>query len=127
MKSLAVQTAKATEDISAQILAVQGATNDTVKVFGHIAQRMHDIEERASTVAAAIAEQNAATAKIAVNVSSAANGTNLAVAVLDTAISANAQTRTAAQIVLDTAEAVEMAVGDLRSKIEKFLVSVAAL
>jgi methyl-accepting chemotaxis protein len=126
VKSLAVQTTKAAEEIASQIMAVQGATNETVQTIRHIAERMHDIEHRSASVAAAVTEQNAATAEIARNVTSAARGTNRAVSVLDDAIKATAESRTSAQTVLTTAEAVEAAVRDLRSKIESFLEKVAA-
>jgi methyl-accepting chemotaxis protein len=126
VKSLAVQTAKATQAIAKQILAVQGATNDTVEVIRHIAQRMHEVEHRTTAVAAAVEEQNSATVEIAHNVTSAAKGTNQAVVVLDAAINATAETRNAAQTVLGTAEEVEIAVSDLRSKVESFLKQVAA-
>ncbi|HXF89836.1 MAG TPA: PAS-domain containing protein [Xanthobacteraceae bacterium] len=126
VKSLAVQTAKATEEIASRILAVQAATNDTVAVIRQIADQMKDIEHRASSVAAAVEEQNAATGQIAENVTSAAQGTNQTVAVLDAVIHAAAETRAAAETVLGTAEAVESAIGTLRAKIEQFLVQVAA-
>jgi methyl-accepting chemotaxis protein len=126
VKSLAVQTAKATQEIASRILAVQAATNDTVAVIRHIADQMKDIEHRASAVAAAVEEQNAATGQIAENVTSAAHGTNQTVAVLDAVILAAAETRAAAETVLGTAEAVESAIGTLRAKIEQFLVQVAA-
>jgi len=125
VKSLAVQTAKATEAIAGQILAVQGATNDTVDAIHRITQRMDDVEHRAATVAAAVEEQNAATAEIAQGVTSAARGTSQAVAVLDSAIMATDETRTAVQTVLSNAESVEAAVHELRSKIETFLKQVA--
>jgi methyl-accepting chemotaxis protein len=126
VKSLAVQTAKATEEIASRILAVQAATNDTVAVIRHIADQMQDMEQRASAVAAAVEEQNSATRQIAENVTSAAHGTNQTVAVLDAVIHAAAETRAAAETVLGTAEAVENAIGSLRAKIEQFLVRVAA-
>lgn len=126
VKSLAVQTAKATEEIASRIRAVQAATNDTVAVIRQIADQMKDIEHRASAVAAAVEQQNAATGQIAENVTSAVQGTNQTVAVLDAVIQAAAETRVAAETVLGTAEAVESAIGTLRAKIEQFLVRVAA-
>jgi methyl-accepting chemotaxis protein len=126
VKTLAVQTAKATEEIASRILAVQGATGDTVAVIRRIADHMRDIEQRASAVAAAVEEQNAATGQIARNVASAATGTGETVTVLDAVIDAAAQTRAAAQTVLGTADRVEIAIADLRSKVENFLVRVTA-
>ena len=71
VKSLAVQTAKATEDIAAQILAVQGSTESAVAAIGSIAARMHEISEYTSAVAASVEQQNAATGEISHNVTSA--------------------------------------------------------
>ena len=75
VKSLAVQTAKATEDIAAQILAVQGSTTSAVEAIRSIAGRMKEISTYTSAVAASIEQQNAATGEISQNVEGAALGT----------------------------------------------------
>jgi len=75
VKSLANQTAKATEGITSQVAAIQGSTGeavDTIKGIGEIIQQMAEI---ANSVAAAVKEQGAATAEIARNVQQAATGT----------------------------------------------------
>jgi hypothetical protein len=72
VKSLAVQTAKATEAIIGQILAVQGSTSSAVDSIRRITQRMHEIQHYASGVAASIEQQSAATSNISSNVASAA-------------------------------------------------------
>ena len=75
VKSLANQTAKATEGITSQVAAIQGSTGeavDTIKGIGQIIQQMAEI---ANSVAAAVKEQGAATAEIARNVQQAATGT----------------------------------------------------
>ena len=76
VKSLAVQTAKATEDISSQILEVQNSTGKAVEAIGRIASRMQEIEEFTSAVAASVQQQNAATSEISRNVTGAADGAN---------------------------------------------------
>src|SRR5450759_1718903 len=82
VKSLAMQTAKATEDISSQILEVQNSTDKAVEAIGRIAHRMQEIDTYTSAVAASVQQQSAATGEIAHNVTSAAGGTKLIVMVL---------------------------------------------
>ena len=75
VKSLATQTAKATEGITAQVAAIQGSTReavDTIKGIGEIIDHMSEI---ATSVASAVEEQGAATAEIARNIQEAAAGT----------------------------------------------------
>ena len=69
VKSLANQTGKATDDISAQIAAVQGATAQAVESVRVIADSVQSIEGLSAAIAAAIEEQTATTAEIARNVS----------------------------------------------------------
>ncbi len=125
VKSLAVQTAKATEEISAQILAVQASTGNAVDAIHGIATRMQDIERNAAAVAAAVEQQNAATAEISHNVAGAAAGTSDVVAVLDQVSGAAAETRRAAETVLGASQTVEDAVSNLRQELESFLFKVA--
>ena len=79
VKSLAVQTAKATEDISSQILEVQNSTDKAVEAIGRIVHRMQEIDQYTSAVAASVQQQNAATSEISQNVTSAADGAKLIV------------------------------------------------
>jgi methyl-accepting chemotaxis protein len=125
VKSLAVQTAKATEDISGQILSVQASTGGAVEAIHRITNRMLEIDRYASVVAAAITQQNAATSEISHNVASAARGTQDFVSVLDQVASAATETRHSAHIVLGASEAVGSAVSNLRAEVENFLRQVA--
>ncbi|QCG98421.1 HAMP domain-containing protein [Azospirillum sp. TSA2s] len=76
VKQLASQTAKATEDITAKVAEIQLATDHTVRAIGGIGTIVTHIEENISAVAAAVEEQNAATAEIGRNVRQAADGTD---------------------------------------------------
>jgi PAS domain S-box-containing protein len=125
VKSLAVQTAKATEEIASHILAVQNSTSGAVEAIQHIASRMREINQYTAGVASAIEEQNAATSEISHNVVSAAQGTNDVVAVLDEMAGAATETRESAEVVLSASETVEAAVSQLRSEVETFLTKVA--
>ena len=75
VKSLASQTAKATEDIGGQVAAIQEATNQAVEAIQGIDKTIGQISEIAATIAASVDEQNAATKEIAENVQQAASGT----------------------------------------------------
>jgi methyl-accepting chemotaxis protein len=75
VKSLANQTAKATEGITSQVAAIQGSTGEAVETIKGIGQIIQQMAEIANSVAAAVKEQGAATAEIARNVQQAATGT----------------------------------------------------
>jgi methyl-accepting chemotaxis protein len=125
VKSLAVQTAKATEDIAKQILAVQGSTGSAVEAIRSISERMREISTYASAVALSVGQQNSATGEISHNVASAARGTNMVVSVLGEVAGAATATRTSAETVLAASQSVETAVGKLRTEVESFLGKVA--
>jgi methyl-accepting chemotaxis protein len=75
VKSLANQTAKATDEIGGQIGAIQWATEEAVAAIGGIAEVIAELDEIAAAIAAAVEEQGAATQEIARNVQEAAKGT----------------------------------------------------
>jgi methyl-accepting chemotaxis protein len=125
VKSLAVQTAKATEDISSQILAVQSSTDKAVDSIGRISQRMGEIDAYTSSVAESVREQNVATGEISQNVAGAAEGAKLVVTVLSEVAGATAKTQQAARTVLAASQSVAEAAANLRSEVEGFLTKVA--
>jgi methyl-accepting chemotaxis protein len=126
VKSLAVQTANATEEIAAQIMAVQSSTTSAVEAIRRIAERMHEINSYTSSVAASVEQQSAATGQISTNVSNAARGSGVVVTVLGKVSDAAANTRGCAHTMLDGSQAVEKAVAELRSEVEQFLAKVVA-
>jgi methyl-accepting chemotaxis protein len=125
VKSLAVQTAKATEDIAKQILAVQASTTNAVEAISKFSERMREINAYASAVATSVGQQNAATNEISRNVASAARGTSMVVTVLNEVAGAATSARSSAETVLGAAQSVEAAVGKLRGEVECFLSKVA--
>ena len=125
VKSLAVQTAKATEDIANHILGVQDSTAGAVEAIRQIAARMQEINQYTTAVAAAVEQQNAATGEISNNVASAAQGAGHVVAVLSEVANSATETRGSAQVVREASEAVEQAVSNLRLEVEDFLAKVA--
>jgi len=76
VKNLANQTAKATEEIGAQINDIQGATQDAVSAIESITRTIAEIDEVAAGIASAVEEQGAATQEIARNVEQASAGTH---------------------------------------------------
>jgi methyl-accepting chemotaxis protein len=76
VKELASQTAKATEEIAGQVTAIQSATGDCVIAIGGISDTIREISGIATTIAAAVEEQDLATREIARSVQQAAAGTS---------------------------------------------------
>ena len=74
VKTLASQTAKATEEIATQIGAIQGSTAQAVEAIRQISGVMGDISRFTSTIAASVEEQSASTQEIGRNVHEAATG-----------------------------------------------------
>ena len=75
VKALANQTAKATEEISAQIQDIQGATGEAVTAIQAFVRTIAEINEISGAIASAVDQQNGATREIAGNVAQAAAGT----------------------------------------------------
>ena len=126
VKTLAVQTAKATEDITAQISGVQSSTTGAVEAIRRIAERMLEINRYTSAVAASIEQQSAATGQISRNVTNAAEGTIVVASVLGKVSDAATHTHSSARTMLDGSQAVELAVAELRTEVEQFLAKVVA-
>jgi methyl-accepting chemotaxis protein len=125
VKSLAVQTAKATEQIAVQIEAIQNSTRFAVDAIRRNTERMREIDSYTSAVAVALTQQDSATEEISRNVSGAAEGAKAMVAVLEEVTGAVGDTRSAAGKVLEASESVEAAAARLQLRIESFLGRVA--
>ena len=125
VKSLAVQTARATEQIASQIAAVQSSTAGAVEAIGRNTERMKEINRYTSAIAAAVEEQNVATGEISQNVANAAAGTKIVVAVLQEVTGSVTQTGASADTMLTASQAVESAAAEMRQKVEGFLRKVA--
>jgi methyl-accepting chemotaxis protein len=125
VKSLAVQTAKATEEISGQIAAVQASTAASVEAIARIADRMQEINQFTAAAAASVLQQSGATGEISQNVAGAVRGTKEIMAVLGEVAETATEARRSAETVLTASEAVEVAAGDVRAEVESFLRKVA--
>ncbi len=126
VKSLAVQTAKATEDVAGQIAAVQESTAAAVAAIGRVAERMQEINQDTLSVAASVRQQDVATKEISHNVGSAADGTKVIAAMLSDVAGAAGEVRRSAQTLLEASEAVASIAANLRGEVESFLGKVAA-
>jgi methyl-accepting chemotaxis protein len=126
VKALAAQTAKATEEIGAQIAGMQTATQDSVGAIKEIGATITHIADIATTIAATVEEQGAATAEIARNVSEAAKGT-AEVAEKITQVNRGASaTGSASAQVLASARSLSKESSSLKTEVENFLNTVRA-
>ncbi|NWG24624.1 MAG: HAMP domain-containing protein [Pseudorhodoplanes sp.] len=126
VKALATQTAKATDEIGAQISTMQVATQDSVAAIKEIGGTIRRVAEIAAAIAAAVEEQGSATEEIARNVQQAAQGTS-EVADNITQVNRGAnETGLASSQVLGSAQALARESGQLRSEVERFVRTVRA-
>jgi len=121
VKNLAQQTAKATEEISAQVAAVQGETAGVVVAIEGIGRTIQRMNEIASTVASAVEEQGAATQEITRNVQQAATGTQQVSENIVDVTKGASQTGSAATQVLGAADELAQQGERLKQDVETFL------
>ncbi len=125
VKSLAVQTAKATEEIAAQISPYRARPPPRSAPSATSAAACRKSQATPRRLRASVEQQNAATGEISENVAGAAQGTDTVVAVLSDVAGAATATRSSAETVLSAARSVESAVAMLRGEVETFLGKVA--
>ncbi|MBK5958796.1 chemotaxis protein [Rhodoplanes elegans] len=126
VKALAAQTAKATEEIAGQITAMQSATQESVTAIKEIGGTIGQIAEIASAIAAAVEEQEAATAEISRNIQHASSGTTEVSANI-TAVSRGAEeTGAASGEVLAAAGQLASESSRLKSEVDRFMATVRA-
>ena len=126
VKSLANQTAKATEDISTQIAAVQNVTKEAVDAIQRIGGTIAEVNSVATSIAAAVEEQTAATQEIKRSTQEAAERTKEVSANMADVASASEKTGTAAAGVKTTVKTVAEEADHLRAQIDDFLAKIRA-
>jgi methyl-accepting chemotaxis protein len=126
VKSLADQTAKATDEIAAQIGSIQGATNDAVAAIQTITKTIGEISEISSAIASAVEEQGAATGEIASNATQAASGTQDVTGNIGAVSQAANETGSAAGQVLSAAGELSKQAETLKTSVQAFLTEVRA-
>jgi methyl-accepting chemotaxis protein len=126
VKSLAVQTAKATEEIGAQIKTIQAETAGVVEAIGVIARTMTEVSHFNGAIAAAVEQQNTATSTISREVQDAANGTAEVSQNISGVMTASGETSQSAAQVLSAAGDLARESMKLRETVRGFLTEVRA-
>jgi methyl-accepting chemotaxis protein len=126
VKALANQTAKATEEISAQIQGIQTATGEAVTAIQAIGGTIAEIDEISKAIADAVDQQGAATGDIVGNVQQAANGTRDVNNKLLSVTRASSEAGRAAASLLDAANGLSLQSEQLKSEVDGFLGSLRA-
>jgi methyl-accepting chemotaxis protein len=126
VKNLAGQTAKATEDIAAQVDGIQTATADAVGAIQAISATMQEVDRYTATIAAAVKEQGTATGEISRSVSAAAIGSQQVAANVGAVLSTAKETEQASKKLDRDSREVADEARQLRTTIDAFLGSVAA-
>jgi methyl-accepting chemotaxis protein len=126
VKSLALQTAKATEEIGQQINEVQTSTNIVVEAMTGVTGRMQEINDDTASVAESVSQQNTATGEISRNVGTVAEASRAISDTLEDVTRVADSMQSSAQTVLDASEAVTMHATQLRNAVKEFLDKVAA-
>jgi methyl-accepting chemotaxis protein len=126
VKSLAEQTAKATDEISQQISDIQSATQDSVAAIKEIGATITRISEISSTIASAVEEQGAATQEISRNVQRAAEGTSQVAANISDVQRGASETGGASSQVLSAAQSLSGESNRLKREVAKFMDTVRA-
>ena len=126
VKSLATQTAKATEEIGAKIAEMQSATGESVTAIKSISETIAGINDIAATIAEAIAQQGAATQEISQSVQMAAQSTQEVSSNIGGVTQAAAETGSASNQVLNAAGELAQQGELLREKVDTFIASVRA-
>jgi methyl-accepting chemotaxis protein len=120
VKALAGQTAKATEDIAAQIAGMQHATASSIAAIGAIERTIRDIGAISGAIAAAVTEQGAATQEIARSVEIAAKRTNETAAEVSRVGDATENTRASVTTVKSVADELGAVAGRIRGQVDAF-------
>jgi methyl-accepting chemotaxis protein len=126
VKSLANQTAKATEEIRAQIVSMQQVTTSAVGAIRNIGTVIGEINDVTTAIAAAVEEQGAATREIARNIQHAAGGTSEVSSNIIGVSAASSQAGSAAGEVLTASSALRREADVLRAEIDAFLSNIRA-
>jgi methyl-accepting chemotaxis protein len=126
VKTLASQTAKATEDIKGQIGSIQGITSVAVGAIRSIGGTIAQMNEIAAAISSAVEEQGAATREIAGSISHAAQGTNEVSSNIGGVAQSSIDVGAAASQVLDATRELSMQSEKLRRDVAEFLATIRA-
>lgn len=121
VKSLATQTAQATEDITSQINDIQGVTQETVSSIDKITHTIDHMDEISAAIATAVEEQSAATQEIARSVEQASIGTRNVSQTIVQVNDAAERTGTAAKTVMTSSKELHAHMDHLSNQVDTFL------
>jgi methyl-accepting chemotaxis protein len=126
VKSLASQTARATDEISNHIMGMQGATQESVAAIKEIGGTIGKISDIANTIANAVEQQSAATQEIARSVQNVAQGTQEAAASVMQVNRGATETGSASEEVLNSARTLSSESTRLREELDRFMANIRA-
>ncbi len=126
VKSLATQTAKATEDIGAQIQDMQAITRQSVEAIGEIRATISEINQVSVSINAAVEEQAAATREIARSTQEAAAGAHEVSANIADVLTGAQEAGSASGEVVSASDELGRQAERLRQEVERFLASIRA-
>jgi len=126
VKSLANQTARATEEIASQVGAIQSATADATRAIEQVNEIIADMAAIATTVAATVEQQNAAVSAIAQGVSRASGDAQIGATAMGRVSDASAEARVTASDVKSMADALATDAEQLEAEVRRFLADVRA-
>jgi methyl-accepting chemotaxis protein len=127
VKSLATQTAKATDDIANQISQMQAATESSVRAIKGIGDTITEISDITTAIAVSVEDQDVATREISSNIQQAASGTKEVSASIVNVTNAATETGTAAAEVLAGAQSLSEQSETLKEQVGTFLKEVRAM
>jgi methyl-accepting chemotaxis protein len=126
VKSLASQTARATDEISNHITGMQEATQESVAAIKAIGDTISEISDIAASIASAVEQQGAATREIAQNVQNVARGTRDAAANVLKVNRGATETGEASEEVLSSAKTLSVESTRLRAELDRFMANIRA-
>src|SRR5437588_39211 len=126
VKSLASQTAKATDEISSHILGMQGATQESVAAIKEIGGTIAQISSIASTIASAVQQQSSSTQEIARSGHNVTQGTHQAAANITKVNRGATETGSASEDVLNSARTLSSESTRLRQELDRFMANIRA-
>lgn len=120
VKTLATQTARATQEISGQIADMQAATANSVTAIDTIQTKISEVEQISAIIASAVQEQGASTQEITRNVRSAASGTTAMSTFVENVAKAVAETTASVESVVDLARDLDTLAATMSNDVRAF-------
>ncbi|ALE15769.1 hypothetical protein AMC99_00457 [Altererythrobacter epoxidivorans] len=124
VKELAMQTSRATSNVTEKIAAIQNSTQSSVSDLTNIVKSIGDLEQAAVAIASAVDQQSASGEALARNIDTVASGSMEVETQLKALRNASDQTGSAADDVVDSANALDAHAKDLREKANSFIADV---